>query len=39
MPTDKLLHLFAGIAIAAVVYPFGILWACFVGGAASVTPA
>jgi hypothetical protein len=28
MPTDKLLHLLAGIAIAAVVYPFGILWAC-----------
>jgi hypothetical protein len=28
MPTDKLLHLLAGIATAAGVYPFGILWAC-----------
>jgi hypothetical protein len=28
MPTDKLLHLLAGIAIAALAYPFGILWAC-----------
>lgn len=28
MPTDKLLHLLAGITIAALVYPFGILWAC-----------
>lgn len=27
MPTDKLLHFLAGIAIAALVYPFGILWA------------
>lgn len=27
MPTDKLLHLLAGIAIAAVAHPFGILWA------------
>lgn len=25
--SDKLIHLLAGIAIAAVVYPFGILWA------------
>jgi hypothetical protein len=24
MPTDKLLHLLAGIAIAAILYPFGI---------------
>lgn len=27
MPTDKILHLLAGIAIATLVYPFGILWA------------
>lgn len=27
MPTDKLLHLLVGSAIAALVYPFGILWA------------
>ena len=25
MPADKLLHLLAGIAIAAVVYPFGVI--------------
>lgn len=28
MPPDKFPHLLAGIATAAVVYPFGILWAC-----------
>lgn len=28
MLTDKLLHFLAGITVAAVVYPFGILWAC-----------
>ena len=28
IPTDKLLHLLVGIAIAAILYPFGILWAC-----------
>lgn len=28
MPSDKLLHLLAGSTIAALVYPFGILWAC-----------
>ena len=27
MPTDKILHLLAGSTIAALVYPFGILWA------------
>jgi nucleoside permease NupC len=25
MPTDKLLHLLVGIAIAAILYPFGVL--------------
>jgi hypothetical protein len=25
MPTDKLLHILVGIAIAAILYPFGIL--------------
>jgi hypothetical protein len=25
MPTDKLLHFLAGIAMAAILYPFGIL--------------
>ena len=28
MSNDKLLNLMAGIAIAAVAYPFGILWVC-----------
>lgn len=28
MPVDKLLHLLAGSTLAALVYPFGILWAC-----------
>ena len=25
MPTDKLLHLLVGIAIAAILYPFGLI--------------
>lgn len=36
MPTDKLLHLLSGIAVAALVYPFGILWACLAVCAAAV---
>jgi hypothetical protein len=28
LTTDKLLHLLVGIVIAAVVYPFGVFWAC-----------
>lgn len=36
MPTDKLVHLLAGSTIAALVYPFGILWACLAVSIAAI---
>lgn len=36
MSTDKLLHLLAGSTIAALAYPFGILWACLAVSVAAI---